>query len=183
MDAGVCDAYVDEVMRFRKGLNLTSIDNRDEFISRFILPSLALIDDIPDGSRFLDIGSGMGVPGIPLLMAGRGYFGCLVERRKKRAEFLRHLVRKLDLRADVYDVDINNLPDLNVDVCVARAVTDEKGLLAMCTKHINEGGIAVLPVPASSDVAHVPGWSLFDEKSIAIEGTMQLIRCYRYEQR
>ncbi|MDQ6992145.1 MAG: class I SAM-dependent methyltransferase [Mariprofundus sp.] len=181
MNSPVCDAYVDEVMRFRKGLNLTSINNHDEFVRKFITPSLALLSCMPKLGRVLDIGSGMGVPGIPLLMANTGLYGVLVERRKKRAEFLRHVVRKLALRCDVYDADINDLPRLNVDICVARAVTDERDLLKMCSLHVNPSAIAVLPVPSLSHAVVVDGWTVFDEQRISIDGNEQLIRCYRYE--
>lgn len=87
MTADLCNAYVSEVMRFRKALNLTSISTSDEFVRRFVLPSLALLDWVPDNGRLLDIGSGMGVPGIPLLLARKGLYGLLVERRKRGLNF------------------------------------------------------------------------------------------------
>ncbi|GAV21047.1 16S rRNA (guanine527-N7)-methyltransferase [Mariprofundus micogutta] len=177
------EAYVQEVMKFRRALNLTSISDARLFHDRFIRPSEALAEWIPDSGRMLDIGSGMGVPGIPLLIAKPGLVGVLVERRKKRAEFIRHVVRKLGLTAEVYDADINDLPCLNIDVCVARAVTDEGVLLQMCTPHANEGAIAVLPVPLSHAPVQVNGWEMVSEHSIAINGDqndIQRIRCYRY---
>lgn len=177
--------YIDEVMKFRKALNLTSIDDPVLFYDRFVAPSIALLEWMPAHGRLLDIGSGMGVPGIPLLVEATEYSGVLVERRKKRAEFLRHLVRKLKLNAEVYDADINALPHLGVDVCVARAVTDEDGLLAMCTKHVNAGGVAVLPVPRVHAPSTLTGWHLESEHAIGVDGEnadhIQSVRCYRYQ--
>jgi len=181
VNTSVCDAYVSEVLRFRKALNLTSVSDHDEFVRRFISPSLALLKWMPEHGRVLDIGSGMGVPGMPLLLANRGLYGLLVERRKKRAEFLRHIVRSLDLNAEVFDADINHLPCLSADVCVARAVSDERVLLNMCTGHARDSAIAVLPVPVVSRAVSVNGWNSFDESLVDINGTPQLIRCYRYE--
>jgi len=180
----LAEAYVQEVMKFRKALNLTSISDAELFHERFIVPSLAMAEWMPDEGRMLDIGSGMGVPGIPLLIAKPGLTGVLVERRKKRAEFIRHVVRKLGLSAEVYDADINDLDCLNVDVCVARAVTDEEVLLQMCTPHANQGAIAVLPVPLSHQPKHVDGWNMVAEHSIAIKGDqndIQCIRCYQHD--
>lgn len=177
------DAYVQEVMKFRKALNLTSISDPVLFHERFVVPSVALAEWMPEGGRLLDIGSGMGVPGIPLLISKPGLTGVLVERRKKRAEFLRHVVRKLALTSEVYDADINDLPCLNIDICVARAVTDEEGLLQMCTPHVNVGAIAVLPVPVSSKAKQVDGWKLVGEHVVAIKGDQsdkQIIRCYQF---
>jgi 16S rRNA (guanine(527)-N(7))-methyltransferase RsmG len=180
-----CQAYVQEVLKFRKALNLTSIDNEGEFFARFIEPSLAMLEWIPEKGRILDIGSGMGVPGVPLLIAKPGLGGVLVERRKKRAEFLRHVVRTLRLTAEVYDKDINHLPCLHVDICVARAVTDEGHLLEMCSPHVNKGAVAVLPVPRSSTCAHVAGWLMSGEHAVPVSSSVgngegQVIRCYHY---
>lgn len=174
--------YIDEVMKFRKALNLTSIANPELFYKRFISPSIAMTTWLPDSGVMLDVGSGMGVPGIPLLLAKPGLHGVLVERRKKRAEFLRHLVRKLGLDADVYDADVNAIPFLGVDVCVARAVTDEEGLLKMFSRHVHPGALAVLPVPVSHPVATtISGWILQAEEDIEIASdavVTQRIRCY-----
>lgn len=180
-----CQAYAQEVLKFRKALNLTSIDNEGDFFARFIEPSLAMAEWMPEKGRLLDIGSGMGVPGVPLLIARPGLVGVLVERRKKRAEFLRHVVRTLKLNADVYDADINHLPSLHVDICVARAVTDEKQLLEMCSSHVNRGAVAVLPAPRSSEHAHVAGWLMRGEYSVPVNSKTgndegQIIRCYYY---
>ncbi len=174
--------YCHEILRFRKALNLTSVDDEAELMRRFIEPSLQLAAWIPEHSeRLLDIGSGMGVPGIPLLIRLPGLHGVLVERRKKRAEFLRHIVRKLKLNATVYDADINDLPPLDIDVCVARAVTRQDELLNMCRSHVRDGAVAVLPVPRESLPAQGSGWRLQREAAI-VAGDEQLIRCYHYSQ-
>ena len=173
------DLYCSEVMRFRKALNLTSVNNEQEFKKRFVLPSLELGRWLPERGRLLDVGSGMGIPGIPLLIEHRGLYGVLVERRKKRAEFLWHLVRTLELKADVYDADINALESLHVDVCVARAVTDQAMLLDMCSRHANPGAAAVLPVPRGSLPAKVHNWLLVSEH-VVHAGEEQLVRCYQF---
>jgi len=183
MPVDLCHAYVREVLKFRKALNLTSISNADVFHARFIVPSLAMARWVPEQGRMLDIGSGMGVPGIPLLLARPGLTGVLVERRKKRAEFLRHVVRTLGLNAEVYDADINALPPLRVNVCVARAVADEAVLLEMCDQHVVSGAIAVLPVPRSHHPVQVEGWKMTGEHAICVdeaEENIQSIRCYQY---
>lgn len=169
--------YCDEVLRFRKALNLTSVKDEKEFMSRFIEPSVALAEWMPETGRLLDIGSGMGVPGIPLLIVKPGLQGVLVERRKKRAEFLRHLVRVLKLDAEVHDGDINELPSLGVNICVARAVTHIPGLLDMCSRHVEPGAIAVLPVPQAAEPATVEGWR-FDMSHSIEAGEEQQIHCY-----
>jgi len=173
--------YCAEVLRFRKALNLTSVKDEAEFMRRFIDPSVALAAWMPQGGRLLDIGSGMGVPGIPLLIVRPDLQGVLVERRKKRAEFLRHLARVLKLDVEVYDADINDLPHLGVDVCVARAVTHVSELLEMCSPHTNEGAVAVLPVPQSSEPVAIEGWH-FERRHTIQAGDSQQVHCYGFHQ-
>ncbi len=179
MNNEALERYCREVLRFRKALNLTSIKSEKEFMERFVEPSVALAQWMPEAGRLLDIGSGMGIPGIPLLVAKPGLQGVLVERRKKRAEFLRHIVRTLQLDAEVYDTDINALPHLGVSVCVARAVTHIPDLLKMCGRHAEPGAIAVLPVPQSAEPAPVEGWH-FDMSYFIEAGDEQQIHCYSY---
>ncbi|MDX8397950.1 MAG: RsmG family class I SAM-dependent methyltransferase [Mariprofundaceae bacterium] len=173
--------YINEVLRFRKALNLTSISDYSEFDRRFVQPSVSLASLMPDEGRLLDIGSGMGVPGIPLLIAKPNLQGVLVERRKKRAEFLRHLSRVLGLNIEVYDADINKLDSLGVDICVARAVTNIEGLLGMCSKHVNQDALAVFPVPRDQAVVEALGdWSLKSVGDVdAVEE--QQIQCYTWQ--
>ncbi len=173
------ERYCAEVLRFRKALNLTSVKDEGEFMRRFVDPSVALAQWMPQGGRLLDIGSGMGVPGIPLLIVRPDLKGVLVERRKKRAEFLRHLSRVLKLDAEVYDADINDLPHLGVDVCVARAVAHVSELLEMCSPHVNDGAVAVLPVPQSSEPVALGGWR-FEGRHTIQAGDSQQIHRYGY---
>ncbi|MBL4760607.1 MAG: class I SAM-dependent methyltransferase [Mariprofundaceae bacterium] len=173
------EAYTKEVLRFRKALNLTSISDAGVFDRRFVQPSVALKNWMPEQGRLLDIGSGMGVPGIPLLIVKPQLQGVLVERRKKRAEFLRHLGRILELNIEVYDADINDLPSLSVDVCVARAVTNVQGLLDMCSRHVNSHAVAVFPVPREQPSVNVEGWALNELGDVdAIEE--QQVQCYAW---
>jgi 16S rRNA (guanine(527)-N(7))-methyltransferase RsmG len=175
------NAYTSEVLRFRKALNLTSISNAEVFQRRFVQPSVALQQWLPDTGRLLDIGSGMGVPGVPLLIVKPDLQGVLVERRKKRAEFLRHLGRVLDLNVEVHDADVNDLPALGIDACVARAVTNVSGLLDMCTPHVNQGAVAVFPVPREQVAVDVSGWAWQSANDVdAIEA--QQVQCYVWQE-
>ena len=167
--------YCDEVLRFRKVLNLTSVKDINIFYKTFILPSIELSRWIEDGAVVLDIGSGMGVPGIPLLIHRNDITGVLVERRKKRTEFIRHIIRKLKLNAKAYDADINDLEPLEATVCVARAVSDIKSLIAMCDKHIVNGGKAVLPVPDDAKLPKIRGWRLYEDHK---PPNLQRVVCY-----
>lgn len=123
----------------------------------------------------------MGIPGIPLLLARPALFGVLVERRRKRAEFLRHLRRVLGFRAEIYAEDIDNLPSQHVNACVARAVGSVDNLLDMFSSHVEDGAVAVLPVPRTSSVVSRANW--YHDRVFMIDagGEPQDIQIYRYQ--
>jgi len=175
------DLYITEVLRFSRALNLTSVHKADEFRSRFIEPSLAMCGILPEHGRLLDIGSGMGIPGVPLLLARPGQHGVLVERRQKRAEFLRHVKRVLGLQADVYDDDVSNLPALGADVIVARAVAAPQQLLLLCTRHSSCGTVAMLSVSRDAAGASVPGWHFVAAHRFETDRGDMTVHKYIYE--
>lgn len=173
--------YVEETMRFSRALNLTAIHDAGEFSRRFIGPSEALCRWVPETGVLLDVGSGMGVPGIPILIRRPGVHGVLVERRKKRAEYLRHIVRLLKLDAEVHDCDMRDLVGVSADVGVARAVTRPGELLPMMAHSMSATGRAILPVPDTLVNEDIPGWRLETVDVIVSEGIRQRIHCYRKE--
>ena len=171
--------YIAETLKFSRALNLTAVHDADEFYRRFVAPSEALCRWIPERGVLLDVGSGMGVPGIPVLLRRPGLHGVLVERRKKRAEFLRHVIRVLKLDAEVHDCDVRNLQGVAADVMVARAVTRPEELLPMVSEHMAVGAIAVLPVPDTLPAHSCSGWDIETVDAIECQGIRQRIHCYR----
>jgi len=172
--------YVEEVMFFSKALNLTSIHDASRFYESFIEPSLRLAELLPNQGRLLDVGSGMGVPGIPILIAKPQLQGVLVERRKKRAEFLRHVSRKLGMNIEVHAQDINKIEHLNVHLCVARAVSKPDVLLKMFAQHCASGALAVFPVAEQAIAQDQSGWH-FEQEHLVMSGQQQQrIHQYRY---
>ncbi|RMG93160.1 MAG: hypothetical protein D6703_00075 [Zetaproteobacteria bacterium] len=175
------ESYCKEILRFRKALNLTAAEDVHTLMQRFVNPSLAMNVWIPKKGRLLDVGSGMGIPGVPLLLEEPGLHGLLVERRKKRAEFLRHIVRTFGLNAEVFDDDIRKLAPLEADVLVARAVAEQAWLLDACCRHVKPSGTAILIVPRQSSIARVRGWSHIGDCQIGAGEALLCIRRYQRE--
>jgi 16S rRNA (guanine527-N7)-methyltransferase len=104
--------YIDEIERFNPIYGLVSVKNREELIQRHILDSLAplgiimrlLGERFPPGderppvqAKIADVGSGAGLPGIPLAIALPEAQVTLIERMGRRAGFLRNTVAALAL--------------------------------------------------------------------------------------
>ncbi len=114
---------------------------------RLFLESLAAHTFIPEGARVMDLGSGPGIPGIPLKLLRDDISIDLLERRKKKAAFMRHVLRLLGVEgARVLERDLRgNEEDLkeSYQVVVSRAVKDPRELFDMASFYLEKGGVFI----------------------------------------
>lgn len=100
---------------------------------------------VPPGSspalRVLDVGSGAGLPGIPLLLARPALRLTLVEPLQRRAVFLTETVELLDLPVEVVRARVEELPVAAADVVVARAVAPLARLVELVLPALRPGGL------------------------------------------
>ena len=90
--------HFDLVTEHNPLLHLTGSSTPEEFAIRHVLESLTLLEFLPEGSRFADIGSGAGLPAIPCLIAREDLRSVLIESKEKKANFLKAAVEKLELK-------------------------------------------------------------------------------------
>jgi len=92
--------YLKEMRSWNERFNLTSITDEHEIIIKHFLDSLALLGrfDIPQGCTVIDIGSGAGLPGVPLKIIRPDIDLVLLESSHKKGDFLRHIIDKLGLK-------------------------------------------------------------------------------------
>ncbi len=91
------DLYLEELQRWGARTNLVGSTSAGA-LARHVGDSLAAAEHLPSGARVVDLGSGAGFPGIPLALRRPDLSVDLVEIRERRVNFLRHVVRKLDLQ-------------------------------------------------------------------------------------
>lgn len=92
--------YLAILLEFNRTTNLTAIREPGEAWTRHILDSLSLVAplaELPEGARVLDVGSGGGLPGIPLAICMPHVRFTLLEATGKKADFLRAVVAALRL--------------------------------------------------------------------------------------
>jgi 16S rRNA (guanine527-N7)-methyltransferase len=88
--------YLREIIHWSARMNLTALRGPDDIIRAGFLDSLACLPLIPpEAKRVLDIGSGAGFPGLPLKLVRTDLSITLVEASRRKATFLRHMVRQL----------------------------------------------------------------------------------------
>jgi len=90
-------AYGELLLQWAKVINLTGASQLDELVERHFPDALAAGTVIPQGVRVLDVGSGGGLPGLPLLVLRPDLEVTLCEPIAKRVAFLRTAIRALSL--------------------------------------------------------------------------------------
>ena len=90
-------AFRDLLLKWNKTYNLTALRDPDQAISHHLLDSLAILPHVGDGP-LLDVGSGGGLPGIPLAIARPDLAVCMVDTVQKKTTFLQQAVIELGLK-------------------------------------------------------------------------------------
>lgn len=132
----------------------------DRLWERHLLNCAAVSPVVPDG-RVLDVGSGAGLPGVPLALVRPELPITLVEPLLRRATFLVEVRERLGLtNVDVVRARAEQLPRREADVVVARAVAPLERLAAWTLPLLRPGGLLVAMKGRSADdevAGTVPG--------------------------
>ena len=134
-------AYLHLLQQWNRAYNLTAIRDPHEMVVKHLLDSLA-IHPHARGS-LADIGTGPGLPGIPLALALPELRVSLIETAGKKARFLREATRHLDLsdRVRVHDARAEDVPESGQHDCLAARAFGTLGtILAMGGHLLRPGG-------------------------------------------
>ena len=138
--------YLDLLFEANARMNLTRITDRPAAELQHVADALTLLPYLPpDAHRLADVGSGGGVPGIPLAIARPDATVLLIESTKKKAAFLKSAAASLglanvivsELRAE--DVGQGKFRE-SFDVAIARAVATMDWLAEWCLPLVKNGG-------------------------------------------
>src|SRR5438105_9221167 len=91
--------YIALLDKWNRTHNLTAIRDPEQMVTHHLLDSLAVLSHLPGTARrrVLDIGSGGGLPGIPMAIARPHWSVVLIDSNQKKAAFLRQAVIELEL--------------------------------------------------------------------------------------
>lgn len=107
---------------------MVSASDADRLHERHVLDSLRGVAWLHGAVRACDLGSGAGLPGIPVAVAEPGLEVTLSEPRRQRAAFLELVVERLGLRnVIVHPGSAQELPAMRFDACLARGFADVPG--------------------------------------------------------
>jgi 16S rRNA (guanine527-N7)-methyltransferase len=144
--------YVQLLIKWQRSQRLVGSSEPDWIIDHIVIDSLLFARLLPSTTdRILDIGSGAGVPGIPLKIVNEQISFTLLEARPKRVSFLSAVVRELALvRCDVVNERLEAVADersLFFDVAVLRCAGNPADLLAAALQVLKPGGVVIAAGP------------------------------------
>lgn len=117
--------YLLRIEKWNRIHNLTAIRNPQDMLYQHVMDSLAVLPHIC-GPQIVDIGSGAGLPGIPIALARPDWRISLVESNQKKASFLQQV--KIELALQNVEVMAKRsediLPDKSVSTIITRAFSD-----------------------------------------------------------
>jgi len=163
-----CISFLTLLQKWNRAYNLTAITDINKMISYHVLDSLSLVPYLK-GNRIIDIGSGAGLPGIPLAIYCPEKHFVLLDSIGKKTRFLNQVVRQLSLsnvevvqaRAEKYQTHTH------FDTIMARALGSIDYLMAISQHLLYEQGrllvmksdskAEILPHGARSITLSVPG--------------------------
>ena len=115
--------YYELIQQHNPLLHLVAPCSPAEFATRHILESLTMLEFLPQGARFADVGAGAGLPSIPCLLAREDLSAVLIESKEKKAGFLRTVLAECQLqeRASIIDRQFSETkrPDVSYVTCRA----------------------------------------------------------------
>jgi len=147
--------YLKLLVRWRSHLNLTGLRDAERMLDVLIVESLDFLEGnffLP-GMRVLDLGTGAGVPGIPLVVCRPDVYVTLLDRSEKKIAFLRRVVASLHLEncqpccSTAEDLAHRLRPQEYFDVVVSRGVGSVAHLMRLTAPLLKPGGRLLLRKP------------------------------------
>ena len=144
--------YLKLLVRWRPHLNLTGLRDAERMLDVLIVESLDFFqgDFFRPGMRLLDLGTGAGVPGIPLAVCRADVHVTLLDRSEKKIIFLRRVIAALHLKncqpccSTAEDLAHRLRPQEHFDVVVSRGVGSIVHLMHLTRPLLKPGGRLLL---------------------------------------
>ncbi len=169
--------YVQLLQKWNQTYNLTAIEDTDEIISKHILDSLSVVKYLK-GKNIIDVGSGAGLPGIPLAVVCQDKQFTLLDCNAKKIRFIQHAAIDLRLKniqavhLRVEDYPPNGQVGKEFSTLVSRAFANSDKLFAICSpllKHLGEQGQIIFMLGKQKHLEVLPkSYNVEDIHSIEI---------------
>ncbi len=170
--------YLELLAKWNRTYNLTAIRDPLEMVSHHLLDSLAVIPHLRmRDNSVADIGSGAGLPGIPLAIARPQWRVTLNDASQKKSAFLRQAVIELGLaNVAVHEGRVEAWhPAARFAVVISRAFAELKRFVAACRHLVQPGGVLAAMIGVA--VQDGPAGELIPLRVPLLNATRHLVLC------
>lgn len=151
--------YLGLIAKWNRVHNLTAIREPEQMIAQHLLDSLAILPAV-HGATLLDVGTGAGLPGIPLAVARPGLAVTLLDSNQKKISFLRQVKGELALaNVEVAGGRVEAFrPAAGFDIVVSRAFAELAEFAALAGHLVAAGGrmLAMKGICPTREIARLP---------------------------
>lgn len=164
--------YAAELKKWNSKVNLTAITKDREIAIKHFVDSLSLAPYLKEGDRLLDIGSGAGMPVIPLKIVRPEIPMVSVDAVAKKIHFQRHVIRILNLQnIEAIHARVEELHEAHrhtFSIITSRAFTRLDRFVSLAAPLLSEGGVLIAmkgdqadgEIAASDEVVHAGGFTV-----------------------
>lgn len=168
-------AYLALMAKWNRTYNLTAVRDEAAMVSHHLLDSLVLLPHLLGVKSLADVGSGGGLPGIPLALARPALAVALVESSQKKASFLQQAKIELKLaNVSIHCERVEELkPELPFDAVISRAFSDLAEFVRLAGHLLATGGrlLAMKGAHPQEEITQLPaGWRVTQSIPLAVPG-------------
>ena len=153
-------AYLDLMSKWNRVHNLTAVRETEDMVTLHILDSLSVLPHIEGAKHMVDVGTGAGLPGIPVAIARPGMRVTLLDSSHKKCAFLEQAKAELGLgNVSVVCARVEEWkPGAGFDAVVSRAFSDLADFVAQAKHLLAPGGrlVAMKGVYPFEEIARLP---------------------------
>ncbi|MGF1716820.1 16S rRNA (guanine(527)-N(7))-methyltransferase RsmG [Photobacterium chitinilyticum] len=164
--------YVALLHKWNKAYNLTSVRDPHEMLVKHIMDSIVVSTHL-QGERFIDVGTGPGLPGIPLAIMNPDKDFTLLDSLGKRIRFIRQVIHELGINnvTPVQSRVEEFQPEVGFDAVLSRAFASMNDMVSWCHHLPKETGcfMALKGQFNQQEVTELPEWcSVTEVKSLQV---------------
>lgn len=143
--------YYELLIEWNEKMNLTAITEEREVAEKHFADSLLPMELIPQNAKCIDVGTGAGFPGIPLMIMRPDITVTLLDSLNKRLIFLDEVIRALGLEKSAKTLHMRSEDAGRAaahrdayDVALSRAVANARVLAEWTAPFVKEGGVSIM---------------------------------------
>lgn len=171
-------AFIALLAKWNRTYNLTAIRDEREMLTHHLLDSLSVVPALGAsnlaGRRWADVGSGAGLPGIPLAIACPELEIASIEAVEKKASFQRQAKIELGLaNLTIENCRVEDIPASGFDAVITRAFADLADIVSLAGHLLKPSGrlLAMKGVLPEDEIERIPpGWMLRQALPLQVPG-------------